>query len=359
MFKELLRADGPVKIIINIPMIAGEDVVSPPTYPMPMNGNKPLMCDVKDGKGSMYDAVVIDGVTRCTLDSIQSQAHRMQEAFKGPYKHLVPQITIDTGKGVLNMIDLGHRACDAFLMCSDLAKTMQVAIDAYRTGDATQIAKIMPTALVYGFFDSRRSGAKCPRVVASEIVANNVSLNRRSAQFFSMGNMPNDISDALLKELELSDLSSDAIQSLGLQDVPSTNKLGGVYVHGTIERKIGINLEPIKALDDTIQPYILGLALLSAFTPTKAMLRQGCTLVHAGPPTSVLLYNSGITHTFDPKLDDVLAETEAAAKAFGIGESRVCRLCKRAAKDWREGIAGKKPKKGKKGAAKDAAQDAQ
>ncbi len=356
MLKELLGPDGPATITITIPMMSVTEVVTPPTYPMPLNG-KPIANDAdKEGKGSMYDVIDVAGRLCVRLDSPQSQSNRMEQMLKGRHD-LIPQIKIKTNRSLLHIADLGHRISDAFLMCTDFAETAQQAIDAYRSGNAYNLAKVAPTSLIFGFWDSRRSGTKCSRVVISEITANDVSVNRKSAQFFATGNMPNDDSDEIVMELGLSDLSEDDLQQLGFKDVPSTNRLGGVFVRGGITRKIVISLETIRQMhsehQNELQEYILGLSLLASLTPMPAMLRQGCILVPNKEPTVVGNYNN-FDHPLPMKQLDItgaMAElwAIAAAQAFVVGGPRECKLCPKAAADWRAMILKKKDaKKAKK-----------
>jgi hypothetical protein len=50
------------------------------------------------------------------IDSIPSQANRIEPLFrKSPYDELVPQITIKAGEEQRNLLEVGHRAADAFV----------------------------------------------------------------------------------------------------------------------------------------------------------------------------------------------------------------------------------------------------
>src|SRR4029077_4650250 len=50
-------------------------------------------------------------------------------------------------------------------------------------GDASAIAKLAPTSLVFGVWDSRDTQAKLPRIVQSVVRAWDVTLLSRSAQY--------------------------------------------------------------------------------------------------------------------------------------------------------------------------------
>src|SRR5262249_32079585 len=124
------------------------------------------------------------------LDTVGSQANRMEPLFKKvngeqtPYSQLVPQIDIQAGNRIVSLLDAGHRAADAIVRYSDLGPRLREAFGSYQqTGDATDLAKIAPTSLVFGAWDSRDTQAKLPRLVASTIRAYDVVELRRSAQY--------------------------------------------------------------------------------------------------------------------------------------------------------------------------------
>ena len=60
---------------------------------------------------------------------------------------------------------------------------MQDAFKEVLKGNALKMAKIAPTSLVFGVWDSRDTQAKLPRLVASTIRAFDVQTLTRSAQF--------------------------------------------------------------------------------------------------------------------------------------------------------------------------------
>src|SRR5262249_15681936 len=64
--------------------------------------------------------------------------------------------------------------------CQRNAKSMFKAV---RKGDAEPLAKIAPTSLVFGVWDSRDTQSKLPRLIASTILAFDVCELKRSAQY--------------------------------------------------------------------------------------------------------------------------------------------------------------------------------
>jgi CRISPR-associated protein Csb1 len=120
----------------------------------------------------------------CLVDSVGSQANRIEPIFAKPsYSGLVPQVTIRAGEKSISLLEAGHRAGDALVRCTSLQKTLQDAFKAVLKGDALPMAKIAPTSLVFGVWDSRDTQAKLPRLIASTIRAFDVKRLRRSAQF--------------------------------------------------------------------------------------------------------------------------------------------------------------------------------
>ncbi|HEY0982873.1 type I-G CRISPR-associated RAMP protein Csb1/Cas7g, partial [Schlesneria sp.] len=120
----------------------------------------------------------------CLVDSVGSQANRIEPIFKKPeYAHLVPQIFVKAGEKSISILEAGHRAGDALVRCTPLQKELEEAFRAALKGNAEPLARIAPTSLVFGVWDSRNTQAKHPRLVASTIRAFNVKRLTRSAQY--------------------------------------------------------------------------------------------------------------------------------------------------------------------------------
>lgn len=125
-----------------------------------------------------------DGTNICEIDSIQSQANRIEPQFKTIKDgKLVPQITIEVGTQTVNLLDAGHRAADAVVRMSSLAKEFHDAWLAAKAGDLFALATLAPTAIVFGAWDSRSSQAKLQRLIKAHIRATNVLERTRSAQY--------------------------------------------------------------------------------------------------------------------------------------------------------------------------------
>jgi CRISPR-associated protein Csb1 len=344
-----LEPDGPVALHLRqklLPVEADENgVIFPPTY-----------ADI----GYNIDTLA-DGTLVATIDSVGSQANRLEPIFKStgkdqngnelnPLASLVPQIEIVLHKDgdkveKRSLLDLAHRAADAVVLASPtLAPEIAKAFEALRnTGNAAPLAAIAPTSLVFGVWDSRGgTGEKRPRLVRSIIRAWDVEVLHSAAQFNSVWKalseeQKNDLvaeekkkgklklSDVGLKDAPAIFRKTDKIpQFVGDAPNPAARILGGVRVKGSIERDVTINLVALRGIrgkDDIetkeVQKYLLGLALLAATADIELFLREGCLLRYAnddnwkqvprrGDPTDIKL----------PSQDQLFAYAVAAAAPF-------------------------------------------
>lgn len=264
----------------------------------------------------------------CLVDSIGSQANRIEPIFSEPgYSTLVPQITINAGEKTVSLLDAGHRAGDAIVRCTTLQKQLQNSFKAVLRGNALDIAKIAPTSLVFGVWDSRDTQAKLPRLIAATIRAFDVVRLTRSAQF-----VPTlDYIGLGLLEDTTDDKTKKAYSERGFVHVPATGTHGGVIAKSGIRRDVTFSLAALRLLsadreDETLKlrRYILGLALVAFTAPAQTYLRQGCNLVPNtdSPKTTTLIHADGTRYEQSFTHDDVLTYAKAAAEAFGVGESQ-------------------------------------
>lgn len=132
-----------------------------------------------------------DGTKVATVDSVGSQANRIEPIFEksedgdGNLTKLVPQIEIEIAEGRrVSILQAGHRLGDAVIRSSGLKDDAREAFVKFLDlGDASAIAKLAPTSLVFGVWDSRDTQAKLPRLVQSVIRAWDVDTLTRSAQY--------------------------------------------------------------------------------------------------------------------------------------------------------------------------------
>ncbi len=198
-FTSLLDDDGPIAIIIKQELAPDDEddkIIFPPTYPLTMFKGRvqrfehgeyrvsiELPPDTKRDKderketqkpGYQIDRFP-DGTNICEIDSIQSQSNRIEPQFKAMKDgKLVPQITIEVGSQTVNVLDAGHRAADAVVRMSSHAAEFHKAWVAAKSGDLYELARLAPTAIVFGAWDSRSSQAKLQRLFKAYIRATNV-----------------------------------------------------------------------------------------------------------------------------------------------------------------------------------------
>ncbi len=299
---------GPVALHLKqrlVPVEEGEHViVYPPTY-----------ADI----GYNMDTLA-DGTMVTIIDSVGSQANRMEPLFKtDSLAGLVPQVEIELhskkedGKVHIekrSLLDIAHRSADAVVYaCPTLAIDVAQAFRALKqSGDAGPLCALAPTSLVFGVWDSRGgTREKRPRLIRSVVRAWDVQPLHAAAQF-------NSIWKSLDAEQQ-ADLEKEAkskgvkLSKKGFADAPATFRklranaaknipefrngaaniehrvLGGVIVNGGIERDITVNLVALRAIrggseEETIniRRYILSLALLAATAEIDFYLREGCLL---------------------------------------------------------------------------------
>lgn len=280
-FDKWFDDSGPAAIVLSEYLQSvseGESVIFPPTYAPEKN---------RTSKKSEYVIDTLhDGSTICQIDSVGSQSNRMEPIFKQePYDKLVPQVTIEVATGQkINLLDAGHRAADAIVRFSSLNEKLTAAFNAWLMGDASKLAEIAPTSLVFGAWDSRGTQAKASRIISSIIRAYDVEEITRSAQYIP----PVDYTPEILGE----GLTDDQKSEFGLTHVPAPKTLGGVLVHGKICREAMLNLVVIRSLGVpdgkggmnteqtlSLRRYILGITLVALTKPMIHNLRQGCLLV--------------------------------------------------------------------------------
>jgi len=319
--------DGPVALRLKQKLLPVEEsgIVFPPTY-----------ADI----GYNIDTLS-DGTRVVTIDSVGSQANRLEPVFKSDSKNpedwLVPQIEIvlrkedcgdceackknaaagEGGKGnkeactqprevTRSLLDLAHRAADAVVQSSpSLLRLVGPAFKALQRGDAAPLCALAPTSLLFGVWDSRgETGEKRPRLVRSIIRGWDVEPLHAAAQFNSVWK--------LLNEEQQEELEKEAkarktkLSEKGLADAPATFRkteapqyrdglpnpearvLGGVLVKGRIEREVTVNLVALRGLRGAndgetaaIRRYLLGLSLVAATVDIELFLREGCLLRYA------------------------------------------------------------------------------
>jgi CRISPR-associated protein Csb1 len=300
--------------------VEGRDaVVFPPTYLKPRDWS-----GANEWPGYNIDFSVDGNV--CQIDSVGSQANRMEPIFKRErYKHLVPQVVIEAEKNrKVHLLDAGHRAADAIVRFSTLGPEFHEAFRSFAVdGNAEPLGRLAPTSIVFGSWDSRATQAKLPRIVRSVIRAYQVKPLHRSAQYST-------IAGEILKSGEAAVTSEGPEAALGLAHVPAVWTHGGVQVQGEIRRDAILNLSALRAVagsnDDStlkLRRYLLGLSLVCFTAQPESFLREGCQLVpDPNRPAEWKSVNcDGTRRDVTVSADQALAFANLAANDFGVRES--------------------------------------
>ena len=332
-FDNLLTSPAIAAIVMRQPLkpVEGDDaVIYPPTFADVGYNIDPL----GDKDSSMPPNV-------CLIDSVGSQANRMEPLFKNaPYAGLVPQVQIQVktkeADTTVHLFDAGHRIADAVARCSELYDDIKSAFTQVKSGNCEPLARLAPTSLVFGVWDSRGTQVKLPRVVRSTIRALNVHSLKRSATYFPAINYEN----AGIGGGEGDKKSSTE----GLAGALDSGSPGGVLLcdDSKVIREAVLSLSALRALraetnDDTLklQRYILGLSLVMFTAPQEALLRMGCELTGDpdNPATWEQVTCTGDRDTFALTHDDALDFAKAVAKDFGVSDDRTVKFDTKKAKD--------------------------
>jgi CRISPR-associated protein Csb1 len=343
-FDAWLSDSGPAALVIRehlMPVEGQDGVVFPATYAASQDGTF---------KGGYNIDPLGETGNVCLIDSVGSQANRIEPLFlKSEYEHLVPKITIRAGEKVVNLLEAGHRAGDAIARCSELQEELRNAFKAAQNGDAEPLAKIAPTSVVFGAWDSRDTGAKLPRLIASTIRAFNVRVLRRSAQYVPAAEY---VATGLLEEPP-DTKTANAYSERGFIHVPAPAAHGGVIATGGIRRDASLHLAALRLLNASsesrtlaLRRYILGLALIAFTYPPAGYLRQGCNLVlDPDKPREFLeVYGDGRRLSASLTHPEALEYARAVVNDFGPGGNRAVDFDRERAK---RDIAGDTDKEGK------------
>jgi CRISPR-associated protein Csb1 len=326
---------GPVALHLRqklLPIEGPDGVIFPPTY-----------AEI----GYSIDELS-DGTKVAQIDSVGAQANRMEPLFRkakpgqpeNPLARLVPQVEIAIeNERTVSILDAGHRLGDAIVRSSDLADDAQKAFQQFLdTGDAGAIAKLSPTSLVFGAWDSRDTQAKLPRVVQAVIRAWDVSPIHRSAQYVPPVDYAKlDVFSDEEKQKSEGNAKSPLAQR-GFVHVPSVNAHGGVVVRGNIHRDVTVNLVALRQIGgengEALRRYVLGLALVAATEPQDGFLRQGCllTLDPEAPSSWTLVERTGQRTAVQIDGGAAAGYAAEAAKRFGVGADRLATFSKDRAK---------------------------
>jgi CRISPR-associated protein Csb1 len=322
-FDAWLRDSGPSALILRehlIPVEGEDGVLFPATF---------AASEDRTFKGGYNIDEFPDGSNVCLIDSVGSQANRIEPLFaKKECARLVPQVVIKAGEKRIDLLEAGHRAADAIIRCSSLQTELHDAFKALQAGNAEPLARIAPTSLVFGAWDSRDTQAKVPRLIASTIRAYDVRPLTRSAQYVPATGY---VEEGLLDE-PADKKTKDAYAERGFVHVPSSGSHGGVIATGGIRREAALHLAALRLLSAggdiektvDLRRYILGLALVAFTHPSAGYLRQGCNLVLHPEKTREFkeVYPDGRRVACVLTAEEAIDFARSVTKAFGLDPDR-------------------------------------
>lgn len=353
-FKKLVQEGVAIRGLATLEPAGGPgDKVFPPTH------------SVKDGSRYANETRRINGVgVNCVLlDSVQSQANRMEEALQALWadKRLdLPVVSVDLRAvapelGFVTSLTAPHRIADALLRDSMHEGTLFRLSPIGRSftdatlRDASALFRVCPTGLVFGIWDSTGPrgglGAKFARALVSEIVGigavsgvktasrlDPTSIVTKAAELYASKNADegwtHDVSQARLdakgkpvkykKEGKVSEANHSNIP-------PSVDELAGGVTIDYAQHSVVLSLAALRKLgfgggDVEARAVLaaLGLVAVLAAEARGHDLRSRCLLVprkgHALKFNSVDL--RGETTDFELSLDEALALYTAAVSAL-------------------------------------------
>ena len=260
---------------------------------------------------------------------------------------LVPQIDISYGENEsISILETGHRLGDAVIRSTALKELAQDAFEAFQDrNDAAPLAKLAPTSLVFGVWDSRGTQAKLPRIVQSTIRAEDVEVLTRSAQY----DPRLDYAQLGVVSVKEAGDSKSPLAQRGFVHVPAVKTHGGVIARGPIRRDVTVNLIALRRLEgennQELRRYVLGLALVAATAHLDGFLRAGCllTLNPNDPSVWHSVARTGERERINLDATICISYASKAAGIFGVGESHNVKFAqKRAMEDAEAARKGKK-----------------
>ncbi|MCQ2402104.1 MAG: type I-U CRISPR-associated RAMP protein Csb1/Cas7u [Lentisphaeria bacterium] len=284
---------------------------------------------------------MIDGKQQhCVIiDSVQSQANRIEEALKlnyykpGESKCDIPVVDVtftatETPEvGHVTSLDAPHRIADAILRDSELdgklfrETEVGKACEATQS-DATALFRYCPTALIFGIWDSTGPrgglGTKFQRSLVSEIIAVNAVKGVKSASRIDPLNIATGAgpiyktkgSDWSLEEIKGVKGGKPSEANHGNVTPTIDAKLGGITCDYAMQKTV-ISLPALRRLhfaegdENRIRAVLLALALCGVILSEADMdLRSRCLLVPEGVAVWEFLNADGSTIEFTLDAND-------------------------------------------------------
>lgn len=198
--RQAVTKDAAIRRVQRLQPAGGKgDKIFPPTYPGETS-NSPAR--------HVFERRRMDGLdVQCVLiDSVQSQANRLEEALLGAIRAeriRLPLLTVDfrgqkapngvdvSDLGEVTSLDAPHRVFDAIIRDSELAGARFTETEQYKKlllakpTNALQVFALSPSSLVFGVWNSTGEGgglgAKFARCIVSEIVGVGAAEGKKGA----------------------------------------------------------------------------------------------------------------------------------------------------------------------------------
>ena len=208
----------------------------------------------------------------------------------------------------MDLTALRHRVADASIRATGLAIAIRACFEAFAARDASALARLGPTSLVYGAWDSRDTRVSVPRVIASRIEAHDVLECTHSAQYTGAFRQ---------EELGLSDREWEKASKAGFAPSPATGRLGGIRVRGEIVQSASVMLDVLRRYrtadgSEVLAAYLLALVGLLV-GGRRYHLRSGCALVPVGEARWEAVYANGERRAVEVDAKALLEEARALA----------------------------------------------
>jgi CRISPR-associated protein Csb1 len=330
---ETLEPAGGTGFPVFPPSYAGENTGDPPLYDL--NGIDWGHRETTLSNGAKKTTPYIKSARHCTMDSPQSHANLTEIAFSKDerLRALVPKVSASyprdkkyvgpSGIEEVDVLTLPHRVADFRVRASREAERADVAIKAFAKGNALPLLQLMPTSILFGFWDSRAEGYqhKHSRILLTRIDAFNVVPCERHALYNGPYSKDECATVVLRDEVLVNELSQSpskmtdrakqwdkAMAERGFTNALSKpNTPGGIFVE-RIERLALVSLTDIasifcaapqeqtaegqesqdaskersKTFTNAARRYLLALVLLAENYPRSTgsyRLRSGCELI--------------------------------------------------------------------------------
>jgi CRISPR-associated protein Csb1 len=247
------------------------------------------------------------------LDSVQSQANRMEPIFK-TYDDLVPATVVKYPNGSeKSLLDISHRCADPLIRYHFDDELREL-----KAGNAVRLAKRNPTALLFGL-DARTLWVKQQRLITSMIEV-------RNAYRLPHGSSLNPDVDEETKRMLVEQTGMKASE-IGVDQVPTFSELSGVLdtTSATITRRVAFPISLLDIYQPILRDYLKGLGLVAMLHPLPLNLRSGTELVRKSRVLEAYDDNTlSSKHVpLDSAFEDALQYARAAAKTFGIGKPEI------------------------------------